>query len=73
MSEDKRKSWDEYFLGITKEVSTRSSCLRRQIGAIAVNSKRIMATGFNGAAPGIRDCLQIGKCLRDERNIPSGS
>ncbi|MDP8268301.1 MAG: hypothetical protein P9L97_06180 [Candidatus Tenebribacter davisii] len=39
-------SWDEYFFSITKVVATKSSCLRRQIGAIAVKDKRILATGY---------------------------
>ncbi|ADU65829.1 cytidine/deoxycytidylate deaminase family protein [Desulfurispirillum indicum] len=68
-----RPGWDQYFMNITAEVGRRSSCLRRQIGAIIVREKRIIATGYNGAPPGVRSSMEIGSCLRDERNIPSGT
>jgi len=68
----KRPNWIEYFLNITKVVSTRSSCLRRHIGAIAVKDKRILATGYNGAPSGVKHCLDRGGCLREKLNIPSG-
>lgn len=66
-----RPDWDEYFLGITKEVGKRSTCLRRQVGAILVREKRILSTGYNGAPRGVRHCAEIG-CLRTELNVPSG-
>jgi dCMP deaminase len=66
-----RPSWDEYFLRITCEVARRSTCLRRQVGAILVRDKRILTTGYNGAPRGIRHCDEVG-CLRTERNVPSG-
>lgn len=68
-----RPSWTEYFFMITEIVAKRSSCLRRQIGAIAVKDKRILATGYNGAPIGIRNCFERGGCMREELNIPSGS
>jgi dCMP deaminase len=66
-----RPSWDSYFLEITKLVSTRSTCIRRHVGAIIVNDKRILSTGYNGAPTEISHCLDIG-CLRDKLKIPSG-
>ncbi len=66
-----RPSWDEYFLEMTKLVSKRSTCLRRQVGAVIVKDKRILATGYNGAPCGLEHCLDIG-CLRDKLNVPSG-
>ncbi|MBB5021905.1 deoxycytidylate deaminase [Desulfurispira natronophila] len=68
-----RPDWDEYFFNITLEVARRASCLRRQIGAIVVRDKRIIATGYNGAPPGVRSSMEIGSCLRDERGIASGT
>ena len=44
-----RPDWDTYFMRITKLVATRSSCLRRSVGAVLVKDKRILATGYNGA------------------------
>ena len=67
----RRPSWDQYFLRITREVSKRSTCLRRQVGAILVRDRRILATGYNGAPAGLRHCEEIG-CLREQRNVPSG-
>ena len=69
---EKRPSWDEYFLSITKQVATRSTCLRRKVGAIIVKDKRILTTGYNGAPKGIRNCLERGNCLREELGVPSG-
>ncbi len=66
-----RPSWDEYFLGISKQVATRSTCLRRQVGAILVRDKRILATGYNGAPRGIKHCEEAG-CLRTQQKVPSG-
>jgi dCMP deaminase len=42
------------------------------VGAVAVRDKHILATGYNGAASGLKDCLELG-CLRDEMGIPSGT
>ncbi|MFH1798364.1 MAG: cytidine/deoxycytidylate deaminase family protein [Candidatus Omnitrophota bacterium] len=67
----KRPSWDEYFLNISKLVATRSTCLRRQVGAVVVKNKQILATGYNGAPTGITHCDEEG-CLRERLAIPSG-
>ncbi|MBN2203979.1 MAG: cytidine/deoxycytidylate deaminase family protein [Thermoleophilia bacterium] len=66
-----RPSWDEYFLQLARQAATRSTCLRRQVGAVLVRDKRILATGYNGAPRGVAHCLDVG-CLRDELGIPSG-
>ena len=52
-------------------VATRSSCLRRSVGAVLVKDKRILATGYNGAPAGMAHCEEAG-CLRDQLHIPSG-
>jgi dCMP deaminase len=66
-----RPDIDEYFLKIASVVAERSTCRRHHVGAVAVKNKHILATGYNGAAAGLKDCLELG-CLRDEMNIPSG-
>jgi dCMP deaminase len=66
-----RPSWDEYFIEITRQVAMRSTCLRRQVGAIIVQDKRILATGYNGAPRGFPHCDETG-CLREQMRIPSG-
>lgn len=66
-----RPSWDEYFLRITREVAQRSTCLRRQVGAVLVMEKHILTTGYNGAPSGLQHCLDIG-CLREQLKVPPG-
>lgn len=66
-----RPSWDEYFVRIAEEVAHRSTCLRRQVGAVLVKDRRILATGYNGAPSGIRHCAEAG-CVRETLAIPSG-
>ena len=66
-----RPSWDEYFMEIARLVASRSTCLRRQVGAVMVKDKNILATGYNGTPSGIRHCSEIG-CLRQQMNVPSG-
>lgn len=66
-----RPDWDEYFMEIAHVVMKRSTCLRRQVGAVIVKDKRILATGYNGAPSGIAHCSEVG-CLRDQMNVPSG-
>jgi len=66
-----RPSWDEYFMSIAELVSTRSTCLKHQTGALLVRDKRILTTGYNGAPRGVEHCLSRG-CLRDELGIPQG-
>jgi dCMP deaminase len=67
----KRPTWEEYFLGIAKLVSRRSTCLRRSVGAVIVKGTRILTTGYNGAPAGLKHCEEIG-CIRKRLNIPSG-
>jgi dCMP deaminase len=69
--EHKRPRWDDYFMDITHFVATRSTCLRRHVGAVLVRDKRILSTGYNGAPSGIDHCLEVG-CLREQLGIPSG-
>ncbi|MBW2063841.1 MAG: cytidine/deoxycytidylate deaminase family protein [Deltaproteobacteria bacterium] len=67
-----RPSWREYFMDITRMVAKRSTCLRRQVGAIIVKDKRILATGYNGAPSGLKHCQEVG-CLREDSSVPSGT
>jgi dCMP deaminase len=66
-----RPTWEEYFMEITRLVAKRATCLRRQVGAVLVMDKRLLATGYNGAPSGLAHCLEVG-CLREKNNIPSG-
>ncbi|MGC2423377.1 MAG: cytidine/deoxycytidylate deaminase family protein [Nitrospirota bacterium] len=66
-----RPSWDEYFMEIAHLVKKRSTCLRRQVGAVLSKDKNILATGYNGPPSGTSHCIDVG-CLREKQGIPSG-
>ncbi|MGQ9609518.1 MAG: deoxycytidylate deaminase [bacterium] len=68
---ERRLSWDEYFMEIAYLVAKRSTCIRRQVGAIIVRDRRILATGYNGAPRGLAHCAEVG-CLREKMGVPSG-
>ena len=67
-----RISKDNYYLGIARSVSMRSTCLRRQYGAVIVKNDRIVSTGYNGAAIGEPNCCDVGQCWRELNDIPHG-
>ena len=67
-----RKDKANYYLDIADAVRSRSTCLRRQYGAIIVASDEIIATGYNGAPRGRKNCDELGRCTRQELQIPSG-
>lgn len=66
-----RPSWDKYFMEIAHLVKTRSTCMRRQVGAVVVKDKRILSTGYNGAPTNCKHCSEVG-CLREQLKVPSG-
>ncbi|GHS95144.1 cytidine deaminase [Planctomycetales bacterium] len=66
-----RPTWDEYYMTIAREVATRSTCLRRSVGAVLVRDKRLLATGYNGSPRGLAHCETVG-CMREKLGIPSG-
>lgn len=67
-----RKSWNSYFMEIAEIVKTRSTCIRRQVGAVIVKDNRIITTGYNGAPSGLRHCIDNRGCERERLNVPSG-
>lgn len=68
-----RPSQQDYFVGIANVVATRSTCLRRQHGAVLVSRGAIISTGFNGAPCGITSCDERGICRREALNIAPGT
>ena len=68
----KRPDWDEYFMEMAMLTAKRSTCLRRQVGAVIVKDRHIVATGYNGAPRGVAHCDEKGGCLRQQMNVPSG-
>ena len=63
---------ENYYLDIAETVLERSTCLRRQYGAIIVRNDEIVSTGYNGAPRGRANCNEIGVCMREKLNIPRG-
>jgi dCMP deaminase len=72
MANQIRPSWDEYFLDIAKLVAKRSTCLRRNYGAVLVKDNIIVSTGYNGAARGESNCIDTSECVREQYNVPKG-
>jgi len=62
----KKPSWDEYFMMLADVVKSRADCVRRQVGAVIVKDKRIIATGYNGTPRNVTNCLD-GGCIRCKR------
>jgi dCMP deaminase len=60
-----RASWNEYFMNIAREVSTRSTCDRKFVGALIVRDKSILATGYNGSLRGLAHCDDDGHLMED--------
>ena len=63
---------ENYYLDIAETVAERATCLRRCYGAIIVRNDEIIATGYNGAPRGRRNCTDVGMCMRETLGIPSG-
>ena len=59
-------------MDMAKLVSSRSTCVRRRVGAVIVKEKRVLSTGYNGSPKGTRHCEELG-CIREQMNIPSGT
>ena len=67
---ENRISWEKYFMNIAKEVASRSTCDRKNVGAVIVRDKTILATGYNGSIRGLDHCddkdheMENGHCVR---------
>jgi dCMP deaminase len=66
-----RPDWDTYFISIAIMAATRSTCLRRQVGAVITRGRQIVSTGYNGSPSGTAHCIET-RCLREVLGVPSG-
>ena len=66
-----RPSWDEYFMKLAVDISSRATCVRRSVGAVIVKDRRILTTGYNGPPTGISHCTKE-TCIRNVNKVPSG-
>lgn len=69
---EKRPSWQQYFIQMAILASKRSTCLRRQVGAVLVKDNQILSTGYNGSPKGVPHCAEVG-CMREQQSVPSGT
>lgn len=69
----KRPSWDEYWMQVAQVISTRSTCIRRQIGCVITLDNLIISSGYNGSCRKLENCSDTQVCLRDAHQIPSGT
>ena len=60
-----RSSWDEYFMAIARQVSTRATCDRKHVGALLVRDKMILSTGYNGSIRGLPHCDEVGHMMEN--------
>ena len=67
-----RPSQAKYYLDIAAAVAARSTCIRRQYGAVIVKNDTIVSTGYNGTARGLVNCCDLNECYREAHNIPHG-
>jgi len=67
-----RPTKSEYYIEIARSVAMRSTCLRRRFGAVIVKNDQIISTGYNGAPRQTPNCIDLGYCVRTEKNIPAG-
>lgn len=67
-----RPSQVKYYLDIAAAVAARSTCIRRQYGAVIVKNDTIVSTGYNGTARGLVNCCDLNECYREAHNIPHG-
>ena len=72
MNNNKRISKDEYYLGIAEAVLKRSTCLRRNYGAVLVKNDEIISTGYNGSPRGEENCCDVGYCEREAQGVAKG-
>lgn len=70
---EKRIDKTNYYLDLAQTVASRSTCLRRNYGAVIVKDDRVVSTGYNGAPRGRTNCSDTNKCYRKEMGIASGT
>jgi dCMP deaminase len=60
-----RATWNEYFMGIAQQAATRSTCMRKHVGAVIVRDRTVLSTGYNGSLRGLPHCEDAGCVMED--------
>lgn len=68
-----RRDKQNYYLDMAQVALERSTCMRRNFGAVIVKNDVIISTGYNGAPRGRANCIDLNYCIREQRNIPRGT
>ncbi|GES77097.1 deoxycytidylate deaminase [Rhizophagus clarus] len=66
-----RPTWDTYFMHLSDLAASRSNCMKRKVGCILVKNRRVIATGYNGTAKGLKNCNE-GGCERCNDGMSCG-
>ncbi len=69
---EERPNFDEIFMGLSYLWAERSTCLRRKVGSVIAKDSQQLTAGYNGAPRTMKHCKELGGCLREKLNIPSG-
>jgi len=67
-----RPPWDVYFMRMAVLAASRSTCLRRHVGAVIVKERMVLSTGYNDTPRGLPNCGD-GGCARCASEAPSGT
>ena len=67
-----RRDKINYYLDLAEMVSQRGTCLRRRYGAVIVKNDEVISTGYVGAPRGRKNCTDMGRCIREELQVPRG-
>jgi dCMP deaminase len=67
--DEKRISWNEYFMNIAEQVATRSTCSRKNVGAVIVRDRTILSTGYNGSLRGAPHCDEAGHDMENDHCV----
>ncbi|KAI6716052.1 hypothetical protein JHW43_001436 [Diplocarpon mali] len=66
-----RPTWDQYFMQLASLGAQRSNCMKRRVGCVIVEDKRVISTGYNGTPRGLKNCAD-GGCPRCNEGQGSG-
>jgi len=67
-----RRDKINYYLDMAEVALERSTCIRKKYGAVIVANDEIIATGYNGAPRGRKNCCELGHCIREKLKVPRG-
>ncbi len=65
MSEqEKRPTWDEYFMEVARTIAKRATCDRGKSGCVIARDNQILVTGYVGSPVGFPHCDDVGHQMK---------